>query len=187
MWRIFHYASRVDDSFGPAGNDISALGTALKPTSTPTIRNLNRLGLSVAVGFALEFLLSCAYFTRTWIVPEIMQARTIITRCGDEVSIAWLNCTGGAFESLYPHVKTVCMIRRTTTRAPDVPFDLFLSYAMTQCSDPRGKVSATFGDPRLRALGERAQLTVDCIVSREELSPAVMRQHLSYATGMEAS
>lgn len=181
MWRIFGSAHRVDVWLGPG----------LVPDS-PVPTSDGSMGEEVRTQQLLRMLSATQYFTRTWVIPEVLQARAIFVLCGDEC-IPWsefsLPIVLWASRHDSNNEPSIVQLRRLFEARWDVhgaaggqePHMQFMKvvylYIIGNCRDPRDKIFALLGHPLIRKLGDLIDLRVDYRLSIEELALAVLAQY----------
>ncbi|KAK4626751.1 Heterokaryon incompatibility protein 6, OR allele [Fulvia fulva] len=182
MWRIFSGAVRVVSWLGPDDHDTKALFDAWTKAGNETTEVDEAI-----VERGIGAILSRPYFTRTWVIPEIMQARKIVLACGSSyfpqrAMQAWLSMTSSALRNR--HELLLCSHLRRFSDLPKIalssPFQLnvvITAYESSSCSDPRDRVFAMLSDPGTVALRPALWLKADYSLTVEELWLEVMRQH----------
>lgn len=158
MARIYSHASLVLVWLGPQyGHSDLAMKFLASDPKTWTQQRMDKVWRS-NVGEAIQRLCERAYWTRLWMVQELMLARTISILCGRN-RIPWEN-----FELFLHHVdsfppecrqdhrmayhltitsRAMEMIRQVRRgHKKDVLYDQTVAFAHLSCSDPRDKVYA---------------------------------------------
>jgi hypothetical protein len=234
MWRIFSCAETVVSWLGPP-DDSTALAYAcfeesdrwLEETMKTLVasygdregayqrhstmeslvekRPFRPSALSLSSVFAL---LSRDYFSRTWIMPEILQAQRIWVCCGT-YSTCWTAIERYLMQirvSAQDELNTWSAQEATDGTLSDLParrlfgartagliqprdFDyayaaalfvhLLFSFSLCGCADVRGRIFAMLGTPRIRSLGSWITLQADYAMTVGDLAVAVMTEYCS--------
>ena len=183
MWRIFGSAHTVDVwlGTGPGPHDDSSLVQA--PHGPAEEERTQQL---------LRMLSTTQYFTRTWVIPEILQARTIFVMCGEECVpwsdfslpiVKWLQPRGVGIDASVHQLRRLFEARRDVygpagQEEPHVQFiKVIYLYLIGNCWDPRDKIFALLGHPLIRRMGDLVNLRVDYRLTTDELALAVLAQY----------
>lgn len=185
MWRIFSSALRVMVWLGTGAEEVSS------PVLPATASGDDHDDEWEERSQQLRMLTNTHYFSRIWIVPEILNAPAINVMCGRDC-LPWSTLCLPIVEQTLDHLLGeqggLVQLRRLaegryevyggeTEQALHVQFmKVLYLFIIGDCWDVRDKIFALLGHPLIRRMGDVINLRVDYRMSVEELAVAVLAQ-----------
>lgn len=185
MWQIFASALRVMIWLGPGTKEVSS--PLLPPKSYSDAHDDEWEERAQQ----LRFLSNTEYFTRIWVVPEILNAPAINVMCGKDCmpwSALCLPIIEQTLDHLLDNQPGLAQLRRLaegrydvygddTEQGPHMQFmKVMYLFLIGDCWDVRDKIFALLGHPLIKRMGDAIDLRVDYRMSVEQLALAVIVQ-----------